>query len=269
MIAQHPVDSVAAVADPPRFRHSVAGFTYLAVLFLVALLGIALASAGVVWSTYSRRDKETELLFVGEQFQDALRAWNRANATVGDGFPKTLEQLLADPNAPDTRRFLRRIYVDPMTGKPQWGLVRGPAGGIIGVHSLSSDKPIRTQVPESLGGVSDATSYADWKFIAKAGSGDRIAAAPSAASEDTGLPSTPLPAVTDPTVPPVPVAPPPPVDPKERRCKLMIQIDHGACSTLANRYGPLAGVPCATSARAREAACEAGSPIPPLVTNVR
>ena len=54
-----------------------------------------------------------------------------------------LEELLQDPRYPDIRRYLRKIYLDPMTGSAEWGLVTGPGGEIYGVHSLSGDEPLK------------------------------------------------------------------------------------------------------------------------------
>jgi type II secretory pathway pseudopilin PulG len=38
------------------------GFTYVGLLLAVALAGVALAAAGTLWSTTSKRDKEREIL---------------------------------------------------------------------------------------------------------------------------------------------------------------------------------------------------------------
>jgi hypothetical protein len=52
-----------------------------------------------------------------------------------------------------------------MTGKSEWGLVKGPDGGIGGVYSLSEDKPLKIAGfklrDASLEG---AQKYSDWKF---------------------------------------------------------------------------------------------------------
>jgi type II secretory pathway pseudopilin PulG len=48
------------------------GFTYVGLLLAVALAGVALAAAGMLWSTTAKRDKEAELLFVGDQFRRAI-----------------------------------------------------------------------------------------------------------------------------------------------------------------------------------------------------
>jgi hypothetical protein len=44
------------------------------------------------------------------------------------------------------QRYLRRIYRDPMTSKTEWGLVQSVDGRIMGVHSLSKDKPLKIVV---------------------------------------------------------------------------------------------------------------------------
>ena len=44
-------------------------------LFAVALIGILLAAAGQVWRTEALREKEKELLFVGEQFRQAIGSY--------------------------------------------------------------------------------------------------------------------------------------------------------------------------------------------------
>ena len=64
------------------------------------------------------------------------------------------------------RHHLRRLYVDPFTGTPQWGLVRLPDGGIVGVHSLSERTTLQRRhiapgVPAPQG-----HRYRDWQVIA-------------------------------------------------------------------------------------------------------
>ena len=80
-------------------------------------------------------------------------------------YPRTLDDLLKDPRQPSTQRYLRKLYPDPMTGKSEWGFVKGPDGGIGGVYSLSEDKPLKVAGfklrDASLEG---AQKYSDWKF---------------------------------------------------------------------------------------------------------
>ena len=40
-------------------------------------------------------------------------------------------------------RHLRRLYRDPLTGSADWGVVKGPDGGVIGVYSQAPGKPLK------------------------------------------------------------------------------------------------------------------------------
>lgn len=113
------------------------GFTYLGLLFAVALMGISLAAVGVLWSTESQREKERELVFVGEQFRHAIAAYYEGSPGLVKRYPLHLEDLLRDNRFLGVKRHLRRIYADPMTGKGDWVIVRAPDGGVMGVHSSS------------------------------------------------------------------------------------------------------------------------------------
>lgn len=142
------------------------GFTYIGVLVLVALMGIGLAAAGEVWQTMQKREKERELLFIGQEFRLALARYASHTPAKMRRAPLTLEELLQDPRHPGMQRYLRKIYVDPMTGSTEWGLVKGPAGEIYGVHSQSADEPLKksnfARADRSFEG---ATKYSDWVFM--------------------------------------------------------------------------------------------------------
>ena len=51
------------------------GFTYLGLLMFVIISGIALSSTGQVWHAEAQREKERELLFIGEQFRKAIGSY--------------------------------------------------------------------------------------------------------------------------------------------------------------------------------------------------
>ena len=141
------------------------GFTYLGVLFVIALMSAALAAIAIVWSTYSKREREAELLFIGGEFRDAITRYIASTPGAAQ-FPMTLEELIEDKRFPYVRRHLRKIYVDPMTRKTEWGLVQVPGGGIVGVYSLSDDAPISEPVlPGQVSAAAPAQKYSDWKFV--------------------------------------------------------------------------------------------------------
>jgi len=139
------------------------GFTYLTILFVIAIMGAGLALVGEVWHTAVVREREAELLYVGNQYLKAIERYYRSGPQQ---YPRALSDLLKDPRKPTTERYLRRLYPDPLTGKDEWGIVKAPDGGILGVHSLSDEKPlksagfsIRYRVFEG------AKKYSDWKFL--------------------------------------------------------------------------------------------------------
>ncbi len=141
------------------------GFTYIAVLIFIAIMGVGLAAVGEAWSVQVKRDREEELLFAGDQIRNAIVSYGRQN--VGGGrYPTRLEDLLKDPRFPATRRYLRKIYLDPMTNSFNWELVKGPNGELLGVHSRSDEEPLKiagfSLADRQFGG---ATRYSDWVFV--------------------------------------------------------------------------------------------------------
>jgi type II secretory pathway pseudopilin PulG len=140
------------------------GFTYVTVLFFLAVLGIGLAATAASWQTAAQRQRERELIFIGAQFQQAIALYYQRSPGEAKEYPRRLVDLLQDSRYPTMERYLRRIYTDPMTGKREWGLVDAPEGGIMGVYSLSREKPMRTL---GLDATEGAPTYRDWKFIVR------------------------------------------------------------------------------------------------------
>lgn len=142
------------------------GFTYIALLLIVALLGVGLATKGMEWQTASQRDKEAELLFIGEEFRQAIALYYYRTPGQVNEYPKSLDDLIRDSRFPVVQRYLRRIYRDPMTRKAEWGLVHTPNGRIMGVHSLSRDQPLKTgNFSEMNKEFSNKRVYAEWRFM--------------------------------------------------------------------------------------------------------
>ena len=143
------------------------GFTYLGLLFAVALSAGALAVAASLWSTEAKRDRETELLFVGHQMRVAIGDY-RDEAPAGQShvFPRSLDDLVDDKRWPTRRRHLRKVFTDPMTGKAEWGIVQGPGGSVMGVFSQSEAAPLkRGGFAARDSDFADAASYRDWQFV--------------------------------------------------------------------------------------------------------
>jgi type II secretory pathway pseudopilin PulG len=123
------------------------GFTYLSLLFGIALLGVGLSVTGVVWTTEVRRSQKIELAFIGAQFQRAIASYYESSPGNVKKYPANLQQLLEDDRFLFTRRHLRKLYVDPLTRTTQWGLVIAPDGGVMGVYSLKQAETKFTYIP--------------------------------------------------------------------------------------------------------------------------
>jgi len=120
------------------------GYSYLVLLFTVAIAAAGMAGTGIVWHTEQQRDRETELLFIGNQIRAAIISYY-ARTPPGSlrRYPGTLDELLKDPRFPMTVRHLRKLYRDPITGTTEWGLIIHPGGGIMGVYSKSDALPLK------------------------------------------------------------------------------------------------------------------------------
>ena len=153
--------------NSPRCDRRQRGLTYVALLIAVALFGAGLALVGSLWSTEAKREREVELLFVGDQFRRAIAAYY-AEAPAGqpNRFPQKLEDLVQDRRWPTTRRHLRKIFLDPMTGTREWLLVRAPDQGIRGVNSSSDAVPLkRANFADDYANFGSAKTYREWQFV--------------------------------------------------------------------------------------------------------
>ena len=155
---------MAAMASPTR---NCKGFTLLALLFLIAGFGVAMAALGTLWHTHVQREKEAELLFVGDQYRQALESYRATRKTGEPSAPKKLEALLEDFRDLRLTRHLRKLYRDPFSGSENWGLVRDEQGGITAVFSQSERKPFKTaNFATRYESFSSAETYRDWRFQA-------------------------------------------------------------------------------------------------------
>ena len=158
------------------------GFTYLGALFAIGIMGAVLAATGAVFSQSAQREKERELLHVGNQFRRAIGLYYERTPGSVKRFPSALDELLLDTRHLTVQRYLRRLHTDPITGAAEWGYVRAPDGGIMGVHSLSVATPIKSgNFRKHNESFMNAARYTEWKFIYVPATGAPAASKPAAA----------------------------------------------------------------------------------------
>ena len=145
------------------------GYAYIALLILIAAMSMALAMTSEVWHTAVQREKEEELLFVGNQIRNALIQYYVRTPAQAGRYPLRLEDLLQDPRYPAIKRYLRKIYLDPLSNSADWELIKGPNGEILGVHSKSQEEPLKKR-NFRLGDqdFEGKVKYSDWVFAVPA-----------------------------------------------------------------------------------------------------
>jgi type II secretory pathway pseudopilin PulG len=146
-------------------RRAEHGFAWLLVLTMLAVTSAAGAAVAQRWSDQSSREKERQLLRIGDAYARALADYRASSPGSDKRYPPSLEQLVLDTRFVGIRRHLRTLYADPLTGRADWMLVRDPRGDIIGVHSRSTLKPW-ARTPQGLDhtDLPVAERYADWIF---------------------------------------------------------------------------------------------------------
>ena len=100
-----------------RAKPSEEGYTLVAVVFLLALLTIALAVALPKVSREIQRDRELETMNRGKQYIRAVKMYYKKFGS----YPPNVDVLVKPTN---NIRFLRKKYADPTTGKEDWKPVR-------------------------------------------------------------------------------------------------------------------------------------------------
>jgi type II secretory pathway pseudopilin PulG len=141
------------------------GVVLLAFLLALALGGVAALAAADVWSLTRQREREQELLFVGDQYRQAIqRYYFGAPPHTVRVLPMRLDDLLEDDRYPVPVHHLRRRYADPINGGVEWGELR-VAGRLAGIHSLSEKTPVKqANFAPGYEQFTGAASYRDWVF---------------------------------------------------------------------------------------------------------
>lgn len=112
-----------AAGFPKPSREGQQGFALLLVFVMAAAIAISFYMALPRTTFEAQRRKEQLLVDRGQEYVTAIRRYYRKFQR----FPAKLEDLENTNNM----RFLRKRYVDPMTGKADWRLIHAGPGGIL------------------------------------------------------------------------------------------------------------------------------------------
>jgi type II secretory pathway pseudopilin PulG len=147
-------------APAPRPR----GLVLLALLIMLVLISVGALGAAEVWSTSLKREREAELLFIGEQYRRAIGDyWKMSPGRRA--YPPSIDSLLVDERFPNPVHHLRRAYRDPMTESGEFEQLK-QANGVVGVHSTSDDAPLKhANFPLVYKAFEQAEHYSQWQFI--------------------------------------------------------------------------------------------------------
>lgn len=142
------------------------GFTFVGLIVLVTVIGLVGAATLKIESLVRRAQAEEELLEIGAEFSRALRSYAAVTPRGQRQQPASLNDLLRDPRFPNPRRHLRKIYVDPITGKDEWGIMYLSGDSwVIGVYSLSDTKPLKiANFDARFQNFEKADLISDWRF---------------------------------------------------------------------------------------------------------
>jgi general secretion pathway protein G len=154
----------------PRQLSPEAGMTLLELIIACSILMILSSAALPIFKYTVIRQKEAELHRDLREMRDAIDRYkdtadrNQIRVEIGsEGYPPDLETLVkgVQLGAGSDRkiRFLRKIPVDPMTGKAEWGL-----------RAVQDDpdstswggKNVFDVYSKSIGTALDGTKYSDW-----------------------------------------------------------------------------------------------------------
>ena len=108
------------VAISNRRRHSQGGYALLMIFLMAAIIALMLYQQLPRVAFESEREKEQLLIDRGEQYTRAIQLYYLANNRT---YPTSLDDL-----EKQEKRFLRRRFVDPFTGKADWRIVHTNGG---------------------------------------------------------------------------------------------------------------------------------------------
>jgi type II secretory pathway pseudopilin PulG len=140
------------------------GFVLIGILIVLSLAALAAVQSGQHLSDTRQRANEEDLLYVGEQYRQAIESYWRQSPNGLRSLPARLDDLVLDPRFPQPRRHLRKLYVDPIAPEVPWGVIMlGKA--VVGVYSQAEGVPFRQAgFSDVQVGFDNAQRYADWRF---------------------------------------------------------------------------------------------------------
>jgi hypothetical protein len=145
-------------------RERQRGVAYFWALMLVLFISLGIGKLLDNAATANQRSREADLLYIGNLYKDAIRQYWQSTPAGSRLYPERLDDLLRDPRYPVTRRYLRRLYPDPVTGQP-FATIPAPDGGLKGVHSLSKRAPLKVaRFAAGEEAFATARSYQQWEF---------------------------------------------------------------------------------------------------------
>ncbi|MCP4156814.1 MAG: hypothetical protein GY757_54380 [bacterium] len=89
------------------------GYALLAAIIAVHIFAILLLMLRGMWETEIQRDLEAELLFRARQYKTAIELFVKKNNNL---YPRELKTLYE-------KRFLRKLFEDPMSEEGKWNIV--------------------------------------------------------------------------------------------------------------------------------------------------
>ncbi len=120
------------------------GFTLAGALTILAVIAVFWALTLPLWARIKQHDNEQELIFRGNEYIEAIGRYHQKYGT----YPPDLETL-------QKLKFIRKLYVDPMTKSGKWkvlhpeSLVQTGAAGQINMPGGSNDN-IKRKIRKTL-----------------------------------------------------------------------------------------------------------------------
>lgn len=119
------------------------GMTYVFFLWFILIYGILLGSYIEMTSTQAKRLKEQDFVYTAELYVKALENYYKDKQIL----PTDIKQLLCDGVTYPCKRYLRKLYKDPLT-QQNFVYIYDEQMQIIGLKTSSDRKIINTKIKE-------------------------------------------------------------------------------------------------------------------------